>query len=196
MTSKFLSVSPSSTRRPVTTLGTSKESQDLVLGFLKMGRNAGEKCVYLGPPDETGPLSEALLAGGIDVERAQASDQLVLHEGASDPEELKDLLRGAVEDIPRKFPLLRWVGEMTWSLKAPDDREAHGMGVPCNCVGDPKPVFLCQYDLTAFQGNVVMDALRTHSVCIVANVSTSTVIDGKPRISEHVRRGKGVRPLE
>ena len=29
-----------------------------------------------------------------------------------------------------------------------------------------------------------------------ALVSTSTVIDGKPRISEHVRRGKGVRPLE
>ena len=30
----------------------------------------------------------------------------------------------------------------------------------------------------------------------LAKMSTSTVIDGKPRISEHVRRGKGVRPLE
>ena len=150
---------------------TREESRDLVVGFLKTGRDAGEKCVYLGPPDEMGPLSEALMAGGIDVASAQASGRLVLHEGANDPEELKDLLRGAVEDVPGKFPLLRWVGEMTWSLKKlPTTEKLMEWESHCNCVGDPKPVFLCQYDLTAFQGNVVMDALRTHSVCIVANV--------------------------
>lgn len=150
---------------------TRKESQDLVVGFLKAGLNESEKCVYVGPPDEQGPLSQALTAVGVDVDGAHASGQLVLHEGASHPEELKDLLRRAVEDVPGKFARLRWVGEMTWSLKKlPTTEKLMEWESHCNCVGDPKPVFLCQYDLTSFQGNVVMDALRTHSVCIVANV--------------------------
>ncbi len=37
----------------------------------------------------------------------------------------------------------------------------------CNCLADPHAVFLCQYDLKSFMGNVIMDALHTHAVCIV-----------------------------
>ena len=40
------------------------------------------------------------------------------------------------------------------------------------------------------------DELRHRPVRKTSRMSTSTIIDGKPPISEHVRRGKGVRPLE
>ena len=30
-------------------------------------------------------------------------------------------------------------------------------------------MFLCQYELTAFLGSVVMDALKTHPLCVVSN---------------------------
>ena len=39
----------------------------------------------------------------------------------------------------------------------------------CNTVEDAPAVFLCQYELSAFQGNVVMDALKTHPVCVINN---------------------------
>ena len=40
----------------------------------------------------------------------------------------------------------------------------------CNVLNGPPAVFLCQYDLTQFHGNVVIDALKTHPLCIISNV--------------------------
>ena len=40
----------------------------------------------------------------------------------------------------------------------------------CNTVENPAAVFLCQYDLTTFLGTVVMDAMKTHPICIVGDV--------------------------
>ena len=39
----------------------------------------------------------------------------------------------------------------------------------CNFTIDPPSVFLRQYDLTQFLGNVVLDALKTHPLCIIGN---------------------------
>ena len=39
----------------------------------------------------------------------------------------------------------------------------------CNVIENARAVFLCQYDLATFLGNVVMDALKTHPICIVGN---------------------------
>ncbi len=128
-------------------------------------------------------LPDALAANGIDVEGALASGQLVLDEGKSRPEELKDMLRGAMVDIPARFPALRWVGEMTWTLeKLPTTEKLMEWETHCNCVEDPAPVFLCQYDLTAFLGNVVMDALKTHPICIVSNVIHQNPYYQKPEV--------------
>lgn len=66
---------------------TPEESHDLVVGFLKTRQDFGEKCVYLGPPDETRPFSEAM-AGGIDVAN-------VIHQNPyfEDPEVFLEALR-------------------------------------------------------------------------------------------------------
>lgn len=51
---------------------------------------------------------------------------------------------------------------MDWRLR---DGEWHR-----NVIESPRAVFLCQYDLKAFGGDVVMDALKTHPTCIIGGI--------------------------
>ena len=70
-----------------------------------------------GIDDQASPSNETLKAEGVDVERVVASGQLLIDEGKSHPQELKDMLNQVLAEIPTKFDLLRWVGVMSWALK-------------------------------------------------------------------------------
>ena len=151
---------------------TKDEERDVYVSFLKAGLEAGEKCVCLTSP---GPirqeLQEGLTAAGIDVDKALASDQLVLDSGKSHPKELQDMLGKAFAEIPGRFPFLRWVGVMSWALqKVPTTEKLMEWETHCNTVENPPAVFLCQYDLSSFLGTVVMDAMKTHPICVISNV--------------------------
>lgn len=141
------------------------------MSFLVGGLEAGHKCVYvINPGAERDELVEALVDRGVNVESRHDAGELLLEDGCSDPQELKDGLARALSDIPARFPLLRWGGDMTWCLgriatsETLMEWESH-----CNVIESPQAVFLCQYDLRRFSGSVVMDALKTHPVCIVSN---------------------------
>ena len=175
---------------------TSKEGLDLLAGFLGAGLEAGEKCVCLIAEDDRSALEEALADEGIDVEEHHASTQLLIGAGMSRPEELKQLLTSAMSDVPDKFPSLRWVGQMTWSLmKLPTSEALMEWETHCNVVGAPAPIFLCQYDLTVFPGTVVMDAFRTHPVCVVANAIHRNPYYEEPEGFLAELRARGSTPL-
>ena len=163
---------------------TREEWKSLLVPFLKTGLEAGEKCVYvMNPGPARQELFEALAVEGIEVESALASGQMVLDEGRSDPKELQDMLRSALAEIPGRFPLLRWGGDMTWSLKKlPTTETLMEWETHCNVIENPRAVFLCQYDLTTFLGNVVMDALRTHPLCVVSNAIHQNPYYEKPEV--------------
>ncbi len=150
---------------------TEEEWKNILVPFLKAGLEAGDKCVYIIEPGSGRQgILEALAAEGVDVASATDSRQLVLEEGRSHPPELQEMLRAALAEIPEKFPLLRWGGEMSWSLeKIPKTETLMEWETHCNVVENPRAVFLCQYDVTRFLGNVIMDALSTHPLCIVSN---------------------------
>ncbi len=151
---------------------TNEEEKIVLISFLKTGIEAGDKCVCLmSAGSEHLELREALVDAGIDVERALASGQLTLSEGKSQPEDLQAMLTEAMLDIPSKYPLLRWVGIMSWALKkVPTTEKLMEWESHCNCVKDPAAIFLCQYELHMFRGNVVMDAMKTHPICIISGV--------------------------
>ncbi len=151
---------------------TREEWKELLVPFIRTGLKAGEKCVYvISPGSGRQELKEALAVTGVDVDSALTSGQLMLDEGKREPEEMQEALDRALAEIPVKFPLLRWGGDMTWSLeKVPTTEKLMEWETHCNVIENPRAVFLCQYDLTAFAGNVVMDALRTHPLCVVSNV--------------------------
>ena len=146
-----------------------EEEQEILVAFLKAGLLGRDKCVCLvGAGRTREALQERLRADGIDVRAAIASGQLFLDEGRSDPEELRHLLREALASIPHEFPLLRWAGVMSWALsKMPTSERLMEWETHCNTVENPAAVFLCQYELPSFRGNVVMDALRTHPISVV-----------------------------
>ena len=150
----------------------SEEEKNVLVSFLKTGIEAGEKCVcVMGPGSKHLELREALADAGIDVEHTVASGQLTLDNGKSEPEELRQMLREAMQDIPEKYPLLRWVGVMSWALKKiPTGEKLMEWESHCNCVDDLAAIFLCQYELSMFRGNVIMDAMKTHPICIISGV--------------------------
>ena len=146
-----------------------EEWKNILVPFLKAGIEAGDKCVFhLSPEPEERELRTALANAGVDVDSVVKSGQLVFSEGGSKPAEMKEALNRALSEIPGRYPLLRWGGDMTWSFnKIPDTDTLMEWESMCNVIENPQAVFLCQYDLKKFMGNVVVDALKTHPLCIV-----------------------------
>ena len=170
-----------------------EEWKGVLVPFLHTGLAAGDKCVYFmseGAPRQE--LSAALAAKGVDVKRALASGQLVLDEGKTEPKEMQDTLGQALGEIGTRFPLLRWGGDMTWCLKKlPTSEKLMEWESHCNVLDQPPAVFLCQYELSAFLGSVVMDALKTHPMCIVNNaIHQNPYYQNPEAFLENLRRRK------
>jgi len=148
---------------------TTDEWKSVVIPYFKAGLEGGDKCVYVMSPEahDENEITRSLAAVGVDADSCRASGQLILGTGKSRPEEMEAWLNEAVSQVPQRFGLVRWGGDMTWSLKNMPTTEAL-MTWECTCnVKDVPAVYLCQYDLTQFLGNVIVDALKTHPLCIV-----------------------------
>ncbi|MCI0428089.1 MAG: MEDS domain-containing protein [Nitrospiraceae bacterium] len=177
---------------------TREEWGEVVIPYVRAGLEAGEKCVYLIPSEiERQVLLKALAAAGLHAERALATGQLVLDEGTHDPQALQDFLHRAISEIPEKYPFLRWGGDMTWSLKKlPTSESLMTWETHCNTADNPPAVFLCQYELKVFAGNVVMDALHTHPLCLVGNVIHRNPFYEKPDAFLHkLARRRATQPI-
>ena len=140
-----------------------EEWRNLLVSYHKAGLEAGEKCVYLMRPGRRREWQEALEATGTDVESALASGQLVVVEDKDDATERQDALAGAMAEIGDRYPVLRSGGDVNWT-DTHWEWESH-----ITTVDDPRTVFLCQYEIKNFGGDVIVDALRTHPVCIVSD---------------------------
>ncbi len=145
------------------------ERTELLVPFLKAGLDEGDKCVLLVSPDPGWlDVREALEGLGSDVKAALESGQLVVDSGKETLNDQREALAEAISDTRRQFHLLRWVGDVTWTLgRMPTTEELMKWETACNVIDNPPGVFLCQYDLKAFPGNVVFDALKTHPLCII-----------------------------
>ncbi len=151
---------------------TREEWKEILIPFLKEGLEAGDQCVYLmNPAPEWQEVHTALQAAQIDVDRALSSGQLILEVGKSSPQALHDWLTTLIAELPGHYRLLRWGGDMTWSLRQmPTSERLMEWETMCNPITTPPAIFLCQYDLTQFFGSVIMDALKTHPLCILGQV--------------------------
>ncbi len=162
---------------------TGEERTSIVASFLRAGLETGEKCMYFMNPGPRQELEDGLADAGIPVKAVMDSGQLVIDEGEDDPKKMQAALASALGEIPGRFPLLRWGGDMTWSLgKLPTTEMLMEWETHCNVIENPRAVFLCQYDLTAFRGNVVMDAMKTHPLCVVSNVIHQNPYYEKPEV--------------
>ena len=144
------------------------EARALAVGFLATSlQTHTEKCVYFCEDANRESVVHELMARGIDVERAVASGQLTMSSDRPSPGELQRLLHDALADVPARFRLLRWVGDMSWSFDQMADSET--MMEWAIVMHAPQAVFLCQYDLRRLSGSVVIDALKMYPLSIVGN---------------------------
>ena len=171
---------------------TSEEWQAVLIPFLKTGLSAGHKCVYVMSPDHPQQeIEKALAAEGIEVAEALTSGQLVLGEGRTTPEAMRNWLNEVIADAGDRFAMTRWGGDMTWSLKKmPTSKTLMEWESMCNVLNGAPCVFLCQYDLTQFRGDVIIDAFKTHPLCIVGNVIHQNQLYTEPEVFLHGLRGQ------
>ncbi len=171
---------------------TSEEWRAVLIPFLKGGISAGHGCIYVTSPDHAQKeIKEALAEEGVEVDAVMASGQLVLGEGKTTPEEMREWLTEAIGEAEGRFPIIRWGGDMTWSLKKmPTSETLMEWESMCNVIDGPPVVFLCQYDLTQFLGDVVIDAFKTHPLCIVGTAIHQNPLYMEPEVflREHRQR--------
>ena len=172
------------------------EWEAILVPFLKAGLEAGEQCVYMmNPVPGRHDVRAALRVAHVDVEEVLSSGQLILDTGRPTVAEMRDWLYTLLAGIPGHYRLLRWGGDMTWSLRQmPTSEMLMEWETVCNTIERPAAIFLCQYDLTQFLGSVIIDALKTHPLCIISNIIHRNPFYVAPSVFvETLRRRQGER---
>jgi chemotaxis family two-component system sensor kinase Cph1 len=104
----------------------------VAIPFIRIGLERGDKCVYIADDGTEAVVRKAMHDHGIDVERAIASDSLVLatkesaflKHGSFDPEWMPTFWREATaQALQQGFSALRATGETEWVLSG-----AEGIG--------------------------------------------------------------------
>lgn len=145
-----------------------------VLGpYVAEGIRQGDKCVVISSPDVTEQLRSWLALEGFDVAKTCQSGQLVLHHGEANRTDMRNLVdRIEAESLDTGYKFVRWAGDGGWALAG----QTSVREMLCwealydECSVGWKILALCQFDLMQFSGDVVMDALRSHPLCIIGEV--------------------------
>ena len=147
-----------------------------VLGpYIESGLRRGDRCVFVAAPSVGDALCDWLADRGLDAEAAQTNDRLLLHPGTDTMEDMKRLVERIDAEAradANEEPFVRWSGDGTWVL----DRDL----TVCEMLrwealydehtADWRMLALCQFDLTVFESDIMMDALRTHPYCVMGDV--------------------------
>lgn len=145
-----------------------------VLGpYVETGLQRGDRCVFIADPDTGTALCDWLAARGVDVDEARAANRLLIHPGRDTEADMKHLADEVSTHTPEDEELLvRWAGDGEWAL----DRDL----TVCEMLrwealydehsADWEMLALCQFNLSVFDSDVMMEALRTHPYCVMGEV--------------------------
>lgn len=149
------------------------ELTSFAVRFIKDGLARGERCVYL--VDELGPteVTEALVKGGVDVNRALDRDALAVLSPQEffalppfDSSRVVELMRKRMtEAISRGFSGLRIAGEMTWRLEEGirDDALVDYESLLDEAVGPGPLTVVCLYRRDRFHPAVLQRLMHSHA---------------------------------
>lgn len=145
-----------------------------ILGpYVAEGIRWGDRCGVVCSSEVAERLRAWLAERGLDVPRAEGSGQLLVHPGEGTIEGMRILFeRVEAYSLAAGYKFVRFAADMAWALSG-------GMSLPdlvrLEALADGwKPTLaLCQYDLTRFGGDVVMDVLRSHPLCVIGQVPLS-----------------------
>lgn len=157
------------------------QMRSVVVPFIRTGLEMGDKCICVVEEETRDGLQEALQGYDVDVEDALASGQLsiltadesYLSQGYFSPEEMVEYYERALRTaIEEGYRVIRISGEVTWALRECPGVERlmeYEAKVHKMLVRYPQ-VAICHYNITRFRGDMIIDALRVHPICIVGGV--------------------------
>jgi len=150
------------------------EQLDIVVPFLRLGLERGEKSIYIVDDNTPEAVTAAMERHGIDVAAATASGALAvitkhdayLKNGDFDPDWMIGFLVEAVENAKAEgFSAVRASGEMTWALGP--SGEAHSRLIEYECklntfFPNHNMGRICQYNRRRFRPETLMHVIHTH----------------------------------
>ena len=145
-----------------------------VLGpYVAEGISQGNKCVVISSPDVADQLYEWLTSKGINAAEARKVGQLFLHPGEATMDDMRtmvDLVE--TQSLNAGYKFVRWAGDGGWALagRTSVSEMLRWEALYDKVSSDWQILALCQFDMTKFSGDVVMDALRSHPLCIMGQV--------------------------
>jgi DNA-binding NarL/FixJ family response regulator len=156
-----------------------EDRYEVLSSFIAEGLAHGQKALHIIDPTERDRHVTHLRQKDIDAKGAEAQGQLVilpweegpLHGGEFDQRAMRvrilDLLDKGFAD---GFPLTRAIAHMEWALEdRPGVADLIEYEARLNDVlADSSDVLICAYDLSKFSGSIIIDAIRTHPVVVIA----------------------------
>src|SRR6267142_1553867 len=154
-----------------------QEHYAVAIPFIRIGLDRGEKCIYIADDGTVGDVRQAMQSEGIDVERATASNALVLvtkehaylEHGSFRPDWMFTFWKEATQlAMSEGFSALRATGETEWVLRGGqglerwmeyESRLTHTLS-ESNCSA------LCQYNRRLFPPELILDVIRTHPIVV------------------------------
>src|SRR5882672_3449068 len=154
-----------------------EEHYAVAIPFIRIGLDRGEKCIYIADDGTVGDVRQAMQSEGIDVDRATASNALVLatkeqaylEHGSFHPDWMFTFWEEATQSAMREgFSALRATGETEWVLRGGrglerwmeyESRLTHTLA-ESNCSA------LCQYNRRLFPPELILDVIRTHPMVV------------------------------
>lgn len=152
-----------------------------LLPFIKEGLERGEKAVHVVKRSDHDDHLQRLKSAGVDVERAISIGQLelldwektYLRNGRFNLNEMPALIEGLIaRSRSEGYPLLRYVGNMEWSLEnrpGVEDVLEYESKLHLLLPKYPDPV-LCCYSIGQYTAEFVFDMLRVHQTAIVCGI--------------------------
>jgi two-component system NarL family sensor kinase len=145
--------------------------------FIRIGLDRGEKCIYVADDGAETVVKAAMASDGIDVERAIATERLVvlpkeaayLRHGIFDPASMLTFWADAAGDATRNgFPALRVTGETEWVLDGhPGVERWRDYEIRLSrMVAEHDCSVLCQYNRLICPPEIVLDVIRTHPTVV------------------------------
>ncbi|ABL79408.1 MULTISPECIES: MEDS domain-containing protein [unclassified Nocardioides] len=147
------------------------ERDEILLPYLSEGMLAGEKCIAVLDTDDLDGIRQAVSGQGLPSPKdgnqleLRRSRNAYLANGSFETEAMLKFWEDHVgAAVAEGFPFARVAGEMTWALSnLPGVDQLVGYEAKLNRLLPRYPqVVLCLYELERFDGEVLVDVLKTH----------------------------------
>ena len=151
-----------------------EEQLDIVVPFLRLGLERGEKSIFIVDDTSPGTVVAAMKKYGIDVDAATAAGALAiitkhdayLKNGDFDPDWMIAFLIDAVKNAKKEgFHAVRASGEMTWALGPAGDVNHRLIEYECKVntfFAGYDMGGICQYNRRRFRPETLMHVIHTH----------------------------------